>query len=730
MPKFSLALSLVSMTLACPLAFTGSAQTPPWSITTVAGTGNTGNNISAGQALDATLYYPSGVAVDGDGNFYIADTRNNCVRKVTPDGAISTVAGTGTAGFTGDGGPAVSAELSLQGILTSPNGLAVDRSGNLFIADSGNFRVRKVDPNGVISTVAGVGTFGFTGDGGLATSAEITAASGLAVDLAGNLFMADTWNNRIRRVDAVTGIIDTVANGNGSGCPQQTDTFGDGCPAADAKFYDPEGVSVDASGNLYISDTGYSLIRRVDANTGIVTRVAGKGPNYPTYGGSYSGDGGPATKAGLNEPTAVAVASSGDFYIADSNNCVIRKVTAATKIISTVAGYYPSCFLRHGAFTGGFGGDGGPATGGRLWLPLDVALKPSGDLLIADNYNQRIRLAGVLPVTSTPTLNPPPGTYPGAVSVALSDSSLDAVIYYTLDGSTPTAASAIYNNTQPIKIDYSTTTVNAIALAPEEAFSSVATGTYAAHLTVDAPVISLPAGSYTSLQYAYLSDDTPNASIHYTLDGSTPTASSPLYALPIYIGGNLTLKAIATAPNLMNSAVSMAVYHVTLPGAAKPTFSPGPGKYSGSVTVMLSDVTPNAKIHYTLDGTNPTSSSPVYAGPITLTGATTIRAIATAPAYWKSLVAAAQYSVLPNAPQPDISPASGSYSVGQLITITDANPKATLRYTTDGSIPTTASRFYSGPFPLTGTGTIRAIAIATGDGVSSVASASYTVPAP
>jgi len=241
-----------------------------------------------------------------------------------------------------------------------------------------------------------------------------------------------------------------------------------------------------------------------------------------------------------------------------------------------------------------------------------------------------------------------------------------------------------------------------------------------------APTFSPAAGAYTAVQMVKLSSTTIGARIYYTLDGSTPTTNSQAYSVPIYIGGAITVKAIAVATGYQNSPIATAAYHVTLPSAAAPTFSPAPGKYVASVVVSLGDTTPDNIIHYTLDGSTPLSSSPVYTGPLTLTKTTTVKAIATAAGYWKSAVAGAQYSVVPAAPTPVLTPGSGSYAPGQTVTISDAIPTATLRYTTDGSTPTTKSTFYTKPILLKGTETINAIAIATGDVESSVATATYT----
>ena len=257
------------------------------------------------------------MAVDSAGNLYIADTGNHRIRKVS-GGVISTVAGTGTRGFSGDGGPATSAQLS------GPGGLAVDSAGNLYIAEYA--RIRKVS-NGVITTIAGSGTWGFSGDNGPATSAQIIDG-GIAVDSAGNLYIADTNNYRVRKIS--NGVITTIA---GDGIPGFS---GDNGPATSAQLDVPGGVAVDSAGNLYIADEGNNRIRKV-AN-GVITTIAGNG----TFG--YSGDGGPATSAQLPEPGYIAIDSAGDIYVADWNNGTIRVLTPAscTYSVSPTALQFPA----------------------------------------------------------------------------------------------------------------------------------------------------------------------------------------------------------------------------------------------------------------------------------------------------------------------------------------------------------------------------------------------------
>jgi prepilin-type N-terminal cleavage/methylation domain-containing protein len=316
-------------------------------ITTFVGNGTGGYSGDGGPATSANLFYPYGVAVDSSGNLYIADYYNNRIRMVTAStGIITTVAGNGTEGYSGDGGPATSAELN------NPTKSAVDSSGNLYIADYGNQRVRMVTAStGIITTVAGNGTAGYSGDGGAATSAELWGPYGVAVDSSGNLYIVEIWNFRIRKVTASTGIITTVAGNGTSGYS------GDNGAATSAELWTPYGVAVDSSGNLYIADYGNNRIRKVTASTGIITTIAGNG----TAG--YSGDGGPATSAKLHSPTGSAVDSSGNLYISEYGNNRIRKVTASGTIC-TVAG--------NG--TSGYSGDNGAATSAELHTPSDIAV--------------------------------------------------------------------------------------------------------------------------------------------------------------------------------------------------------------------------------------------------------------------------------------------------------------------------------------------------------------------
>jgi hypothetical protein len=300
----------------------------PGTITAVAGTGAAGFSGDGGLATEARLRFPFSLIVDAAGNVLIADTDNYRVRKVNPAGMISTVVGTGKAGFSGDGGPATEARLN-------PWTLVLDGAGNLFIEDGGNYRVRKVSPEGIITTVAGSGKAGFSGDGGPATEARFSELRLGAVDTAGNLFIADRNNHRIRKVSP-EGIITTVAGSGPTGAAKGV-SAGDGGLATEARLNGPFSPALDRAGNLFFSEagdvfgtnTGYR-VRKVDTN-GIISTVAG------SDGRGFAGDGGPATQARLNTPLGVAVDSAGNLFFTEKGNLRVRKVDA-NGIITTVAG--------------------------------------------------------------------------------------------------------------------------------------------------------------------------------------------------------------------------------------------------------------------------------------------------------------------------------------------------------------------------------------------------------
>ena len=330
--------------------------------TLVAGNGVFAFSGDGGPATAASLGEPESIALDTAGNLYILDTLNRRVREVlATSGVIQTIAGNGVAGFSGDG-PALASQIRGRG------GLSVDTQGNVFLADADNGRIREIT-NGGIQTVAGTGGFGFSGDGGPATSAQLFAPRGVFVDVSGNIFIADTFNHRVREV--VGGIIHTIA-GNGIG-----GFAGDGGLATSAELYYPYGVFADSLGNILIADTGNSLLREVTAGSGTIKALAGNGLANPTTCNTTFdqciGDGGPATRGILRYPENVFEDSLGNIFVLALVD-EIQEIPAGTTNIQTFAGNSAS----------GFGGDGGPAPNAQLSFPVDAVTDKAGNIYIAD----------------------------------------------------------------------------------------------------------------------------------------------------------------------------------------------------------------------------------------------------------------------------------------------------------------------------------------------------------
>ena len=299
----------------------------------------------------------SAQTLDLKGNLFLPHFRQNQVLQVDKAGNLSVVAGTGEKGFSGDGGPATDARFS------GVRAVAVDPAGHLYIVDMNNHRVRRVDAaTGVISTIAGTGEPGYNGDDIPATQAQLNRPSAIAIDASGNVIVADGRNSRLRRVDAETGIITTIA-GNGT-----RGLTGDGGLAIEAGMGNANGVALDKRGNIFFSDTSNDSIRRIDARTGIITTVAGNGVR------DFGGDGGPAIRASLSHPNGVAVDGKGNIFVADGHNFRIRRVHPRTGVISTIAG--------NG--TNGYTGDGGPATEATLDDLGAILLDQDGSLLFGN----------------------------------------------------------------------------------------------------------------------------------------------------------------------------------------------------------------------------------------------------------------------------------------------------------------------------------------------------------
>lgn len=327
-------------------------------ITTIAGKGIAGFSGDGGPAKSALLSYPTGIVFDAQGNLLFAEQGNSRIRKISPQGIVTTIAGNGTWGADGDGGPATEATLG------NPFGLTLDAAGNLYICDVGTNRIRMVDTQGVITTVVGNGIAGYSGDGGPATQASINFPYSAIFDSNGNLYIGDFNNNVVRKVDTQGTITTFAGNGNG-GCD------GDGGPAASATIGAPAAFAI-AAGSLLISSNGCSKVRVVDLGSNLIFTVAGSG-------GGFDGDGHPPLSTKFRNPRIILFDSTGSLLVADRANQRIRRLDSSTMLVNTIAG--------------GFIGDGGKATASSLGAPNGVAYDAvTGNVYIADTYHNRVRV--------------------------------------------------------------------------------------------------------------------------------------------------------------------------------------------------------------------------------------------------------------------------------------------------------------------------------------------------
>lgn len=348
------------------LSLTSNAQN--YTVNTIGGDGTIGSSGNNGLATLAELNSPTNVVADDSGNVFLVDNGNYEIRKISKAGTITTVAGTGTIGFSGDGGAATSAQIN------NVQGIALDATGNIYITDGFNCRIRKIATTGIITTIAGNGTFGFSGDGSAAISAEVNNPVGIGLDKAGNIYFCDAGNNRIRKI-STSGTITTIAGNGTSGFS------GDGNAATSAEIDGASQVAVDAAGNVYIADFSNRRIRKV-STSGTITTFAGNGVQGCT------GNGGAATSCELNGPVGISIDTNGNLYIVDSQSDVVREVNTSG-IINTIAGT---------AGAAGFSGDGGAATAALFSNSHGCFVNTTGDIYIADENNQRIRV-----LTKNPT---------------------------------------------------------------------------------------------------------------------------------------------------------------------------------------------------------------------------------------------------------------------------------------------------------------------------------------
>ena len=514
-------------------------------IYTYAGNGTAGATGDGATATAATLNVPNGVALDSNGNLYIADRNNNKVRMVSSGGIMSTFAGTGSANFSGDGGQAAVATLS------SPNGVFVDAANNVYIADSSNNRIRKVNTSGVISTVAGNGTGGYLSDGVTATASEINNPRDIYVDSAGDLYIADSNNNRVRMVNT-SGIISTVAGG------AVTYTAGNGGLATAAGVIMPTRITKDGAGNLYIASQGDNEVRMVNTS-GYISTFAGTGA------GAFSGDGGLATAAQLNGPNGIFWEPTGSLLISDYNNNRIRRVDPFGYITTLV-----------GNTTTGYAGDGVPATSTSLSYQGAITEDGSGNIYIADEGADRVRIVYTCPfVTVTPTVTPYAGT-PTQVPTST------RTFTHTFTSS-PTATPSITLTPTPTATPTSSPT-RTLTDSPTPSITLTATPTAT---PTSSPTWTLTASPSPSVTLTATPTATPTSSPTWTLTASptpsvtltaTPTAtptSSPTWTLTASPTPSITLTATPTAtPTSSPTWTLTASPSPSITPTATPTSSP------------------------------------------------------------------------------------------------------------------------------------------------------------
>jgi len=401
----------------------------PGNIYAFSGNGTNTTTGDGGPAYLATIQNVRDMATDNAGNLYFTDVTANVVRKISATGVISRFAGTGTAGNTGDGGQATAATLN------APNGIYVDNGGNVYVSNTNSHTVRKINgTTGIITTIAGTGgVSGASGDGGPATACKLYAPLGITGDAAGNLYICDQLNYKVRKINGSNGTITTIA-GTGSNY-----FSGDGGPGTAARMSTPRGVALDRSNNLYIADGPNGAVRKLSLTTGIMTTVAGIGGSTGS-----TGDGGPATAAKLNTPARVLYDGGKLLYITDMINSRIRQLDLASGIISTAVG----------DGTGSFGGDGGSATAAQIWGPYGITRDNLNNLYIADANNRRIRIVaskGSIGITLAGPTSVPAGT---TVTFTANASTTHNVAYqWQKNGTNVGSGATSYSNSSPANGD-------------------------------------------------------------------------------------------------------------------------------------------------------------------------------------------------------------------------------------------------------------------------------------
>ncbi len=570
-----------------------SAHAHAQGILTVTPTRTTSTLAGNGTGSATTLASPSAIAYDASGNLFIADANNHVIREVLKStGAITVVAGTGIAGFGGDGAAATAGQLD------TPTGIAVDASGTLYIADSHNNRIRKVTA-GTITTLAGTGTRGFSGDAGAATAAALSLPSAVALDAAGNVYIADTNNQRVRKITGTT--ITTIAGTGEQGFA------GDGAAATSATLDSPTGVAVDASGTVYIADRHNQRIRQITGVT--ITTLAGSGT--PTFAGGFSGEGASSTAATLAKPSGVSVDAAGNVYIADTNNQRIRQLGGG--VIATVVGNGQQ----------GFAADGGPSTAAVLNAPRTVAPDAFGNLAVADTLDQRVRSGTLGSLTFTAQAVGLPST-PQAVAVSNTGTAAITVTNVTYTGAfgpfTGTSGSSTGNcGATPFTLAAGASCNQNISYTPTAIGASSGSITFGGNGVVNQTVVltgtGTPATTITVIASSIVQPVvgqpiTFTAQVKPTGSGA-PTGSVQFFANGIALGTGVQLSTSGLAA-LTTSFSTAGTYAITAVYSGDPSFSastsPALAQTDSDFALALSPSSPGGALQTVTPGQTATYS--------------------------------------------------------------------------------------------------------------------------
>jgi hypothetical protein len=659
----------------------------------MAGGGTNAPSTTPQAATSVAINGINSLATDTAGNLYISDFFNNLIEKVTPAGQLVVVAGGGSTPVSTTPQAATSAQLN------GPTGMVFDAAGNLYLSDQNISKIEKINPSGQIVSIAGGGSNSPTTTPQAALTVALNNPAGLAVDGAGDLYIADFSNNLIEQVNLAGQLV--IVAGGGTIVPTSTVQS-----SLTASLGNIEGVEVDGAGNIYIADN-----QNIGNGNNMVEKVTTVGAplNFPytNVGSTSVPQSLTLNNIGNASLTLSSVSATTDYPLQSSGTCTVTAQSGQSLATSA------NCSVSY-AFH--------PTTGGVL----DESATLNDNNLNVSNATQLLSFTGTgLGGTNvaTPTFSPGAGSYGPAQTVTISSTTSGATIYYTTNGTTPTTSSTQY--TAPITVSTSET-VEALAVKSGYTNSAIGSAAYVINGAVATPTFSPGPGTYGSAQTVTISSATSGATIYYTTNGTTPTTSSTQYTAPITVSISETVEALAVETGYTNSAIGSAAYVIN-GTVATPTFSPAAGSYGPAQTVTISSTTSGATIYYTTNGSTPTTSSTQYTAPITVSTSETVKALAVKTGYTNSAIGSAAYVINGTVATPTFSPVAGTYGSAQTVTISSATSGATIYYTTNGSTPTTSSTQYTAPITVSTSETVKALAVKTGYTNSAIGSAAYVI---